>query len=645
VSALLAVVGVGAVSRVTEDAGRRALAAMATRGAGAQELRREEGILLGVARDPWQEHPGLAGPARVVEAHGYLAVSDAALFYRGDLLRKLRGAGMVPVEKSPSHLAAATFRAFPRDPLGPLEGDFALLLWEPASRTLTAARDPFGPRPLFWAELPGGWAVASTPEGLLGLLPGGGEVDPAGILRILTLRAGDGTRTAWRGIRELPAGHRLLLREGRPPALQRFWEPDPPEGRGGRGTEGPAAEELAALLEESTVERLGPEGTALALSGGRDSTALLGSLEVRRRTDPGIPRFHLLSLRYPPGDPGNEDGYIADTVAFWETGTTWIDTRDLPLLPEPHGGARRRSVPLPLVYEEQNRALARGALRGGCRVLLNGHGGDNLFLLGPRWMADLVRTGRWLRFRREWRERGLAGWGDFREVAVRPLIPHGALRGWKWLRGLPPPLLPGEFPLPPWIPPERLEALGIAAEDREAVRDFPGSRARLPSSSDRLWALLYPAFHQNSAALFQVGVEEGVELRSPILDRRVVEFTLSRPSGELARGREEKWLLRRAMQGRVPSSVLVHRARRTGTADGYFTRELRRSLPPLAWILQRSSRLEGLGLVDPDRLGAAVERYGAGDDGPGLALYLTLQVELWLREWTEDEGRGHPPEM
>ncbi|HYR11324.1 MAG TPA: asparagine synthase-related protein, partial [Longimicrobium sp.] len=127
-------------------------------------------------------------------------------------------------------------------------------------------------------------------------------------------------------------------------------------------------------------------------------------------------------------------------------------------------------------------------------------------------------------------------------------------------------------------------------------------------------------------------LEMGVELRSPLLDRRVVELAAGRPREERNAGRETKRLLRASMRGLLPDDVLAPRDTKTGTLGGYFAAAMKADFPALAAEAFRAPRLAELGIVHPGALRAACERYArTGDGSLGFGLVQTLQVELWLR--------------
>jgi hypothetical protein len=144
-----------------------------------------------------------------------------------------------------------------------------------------------------------------------------------------------------------------------------------------------------------------------------------------------------------------------------------------------------------------------------------------------------------------------------------------------------------------------------------------------------------------SAAVRGFAVDAGLDVSAPLLDGRIVSLAAGRPGLERSRGPESKRLLREAMRGLLPDSVLAPRAQKTGLTIGYFERAFRRDLKAALSELsdgrrsdggQTELRLSDLGIVDPTALSHAADGYLASrDPALGLALYLTLQTEWWLR--------------
>jgi asparagine synthase (glutamine-hydrolysing) len=129
-------------------------------------------------------------------------------------------------------------------------------------------------------------------------------------------------------------------------------------------------------------------------------------------------------------------------------------------------------------------------------------------------------------------------------------------------------------------------------------------------------------------------LQEGVEVRSPLLDMKIVEFGLGRPIAERFDGQTTKILLRQAMAGLLPPEILAPRTRRTGTTVGFSRRRMREAYPALvARIFEEPIRLSEVGIVDPVALRASADAYlaGRGDDYLRVNLFQAMKVEFWLR--------------
>jgi asparagine synthase (glutamine-hydrolysing) len=121
---------------------------------------------------------------------------------------------------------------------------------------------------------------------------------------------------------------------------------------------------------------------------------------------------------------------------------------------------------------------------------------------------------------------------------------------------------------------------------------------------------------------------QSVQLHAPYLDDAVVTACLAVPAAYRTSPRQAKPLLRAAMTGQVPESVL------TRTTKGNYTmltyRGLARHHHALRDLLTES-RLGSLGLLDEPAVRADLARGAAGLPIPLAALDQVLGTELWLR--------------
>jgi asparagine synthase (glutamine-hydrolysing) len=103
-----------------------------------------------------------------------------------------------------------------------LRGMFAFAIWDAEARTLFLARDHFGQKPLFYAELGPRFAFASEIKALLALDPSLRELDVEALDQYLSLRILVPPRTMYRRIRKLAPAHTLTLRNGQA-TITRYW--------------------------------------------------------------------------------------------------------------------------------------------------------------------------------------------------------------------------------------------------------------------------------------------------------------------------------------------------------------------------------------------------------------------------------------
>ncbi|MGI9179649.1 MAG: asparagine synthase-related protein, partial [Longimicrobiaceae bacterium] len=415
-----------------------------------------------------------------------------------------------------------------------------------------------------------------------------------------------------------------LVRHWHPPAVNDDREDPPFED---------AAEELLETLARAVAERLDPQRpTSIWLSGGWDSTAVFGAGGKLLRERGAGEHLQAVSVSYPPGDPGREDELIEQVVNRWGSPVHWLDIREIPLLESAAEHASFRDEPYAHPFEQWNRALAQGSQSVGARVAFIGKGGDEIFAVSDVFLADLLRRGRLLKLALEWRARPRGGWRGFIRKVVHPLLPPDLLASLASLRGAPPPRRFLERNIAEWIEPSFSRAHHLAErQSAEPLRRGNGSLA----SAEMIWMLTHPFFPRTLAKVCGIALAEGVEVRSPLYDRRIIELAASRPRWERASGWETKLLLRRAMRGLLPDAVLAPRSHRTGVTSGYFYREMREVSSALFLHAFEEPLLAELGIVDPQLLRSAWHDFlFRGTKERAGELFATLQTELWLR------GRG-----
>ncbi|MEZ4416359.1 MAG: asparagine synthase-related protein [Gemmatimonadota bacterium] len=606
------------------------LAAMRWRGDTPRQPVGSGPALLGGAALPWEREIG-QGVGLASEGDLSLAF-DGALYYRTDLQAALHARGVHSDTQAHASLVFAAYRAWGPGLADHLEGDFAFVLWDAETRTAVCARSPAGQRPLFLFDSGRLLIAASTVPGVLahGTVPTAFNLGRLAACASGMLSVGLDD-TAYEAVRALPAGRTLIWTETATHEVS-SWRLGEASDEWSRAPEPEAARELARRLERAVVERMAPTGaTAIWLSGGYDSPAVFASGARGLGEQGDLSRLVPITVTFPSDDPGNEDAFVRSVAEYWNVNVRREASSSLDMYGDLDGEARVRDEPFRAEFSGLHRGLAETSAAQGARVAFTGAGGDQNFDGSFVYWSDFLRTGRWVALWRDWQAWNRPGVQFCYRWALKPLIPRafypliGAVRGGRR------PFVEFERPAASFLDPAFVRRSGL--RDREASvtpRPFRGSAAR----GEALWYASSSMMARLTATVTATALRAGVDLRHPLLDRRVAELSFQRPVGERRRLGEGKRLLRRAMADRLPASVLAKRGKRTGTPQGIFGGWIHSELGPWLERIQREPvALVELGIVDPTGLAAAHRAAISGqpDYGKALQLYHFLQTELWLR--------------
>ena len=154
-----------------------------------------------------------------------------------------------------------------------LRGMFALAIWDGRTRTLIAARDRAGEKPLYWTETPRGLLLASEVKALLVRPDVSRELDPIALDQFLTYEYVLAPRTMLQGVHKLPPAHFLRYRGGQA-TVHRYW--DAADVAVKEWKDDDAAEALRAALRKAVDRQLMADVPLGAfLSGGIDSSSIV----------------------------------------------------------------------------------------------------------------------------------------------------------------------------------------------------------------------------------------------------------------------------------------------------------------------------------------------------------------------------------
>jgi asparagine synthase (glutamine-hydrolysing) len=420
-----------------------------------------------------------------------------------------------------------------------LRGMFAFAIWDAPRRTLLLARDRLGIKPLYYASTPQALLFGSELKALLQSPWLTRRADRRAIASYLQYGYVPDPHSILEGVAKLPPGHTLLVRDGRPVSPRRYWAPTPFFRVSSRTLdEDEAAARLWSCLEDSVQSHLVSDVPVGAfLSGGLDSSTVVAIMA--RASGSPIKTFSV-GFRE---DRYNELPY-ARRVAEWcgtEHHELLVEPGDLKVLDELLGGfdepfADSSAIPTYLVSR-----LARQHVK----VVLSGDGGDEIFAGYERYQVDHRR-----------RRIGLLGdlhlGGPLRILSKA--LPVGG--GKNLLHNLSLPRSRRYLESMSLFPERALREV-LGTPDWETYRLDPLVEMELDPLS-RLQELDMKSYLPGDilTKVDRMSMANSIEARVPLLDHRLVEFACSLPVELRMRGGSGKYLLKRALRGRIPAELL-----------------------------------------------------------------------------------------
>jgi len=584
------------------------LAALHHRGPDHQAVWSGPGAALGHARLAIMD-PSPAGHQPMANEDGQvLLVANGEIYNSAGLRADCERRGHAFRSRSDCEVLLHLYEDEGADFLPRLNGMFAVALWDARQRRLVLARDRLGIKPLYWREQDGWLAFASELKAL-DRLPGPGPcLDPVGLAQTLAYGNQFSARTLTRGVQMLRPGEVLEWQDGRS-CRREYWTPtftpDP-------GLDFPAAVGAWQQTAEAAVDRhlMSDVGVAAYLSSGFDSSTV-ASLAARR-LPAGLATFTgVFGARgwYDEG-PGAQAvataiGAQHHEVCIGPDGFPAHFEAVVASLDEPRMG--HGAFPQFLV--------ARAAAAAGHKVILTGHGGDELWAGYPVFKLAAL---------------GSAGPLDFLRLAAGLRLAECPHLGYFLARRL---TGPQPLPLPALLGPSLWRA-ALRPQVASILTDVdPAAEgaALLGEERDPYRRLTLAYLRLYLPGLFvvedRISMAHALESRTPLCDNALVDLALSVPLATKLSGGILKAIPKAGMRGRLPDLLWRLPKRGFPTPIATWWRG-----PLRDWLRGRLLGADAAlpTLVDGDWLTRQVEAYLRG---PPLGLRILDEIpthRMWL---------------
>jgi len=543
---------------------------------------------------------------------------DGRLDNRPELIARL--SPTKGLEASDAELLLAAYLEWEAGCTDHLLGDFAFAIWDDSRKRLFCAVDPLGIKPLHYAQAGSLICFASDAVQVLRhpAVPDG--YDEMEIAAYLAGRCEDPERSFFSAVRKLGPARRLTAEVGGL-RVERYWSPDPREVRYAR--EEDYADRFREILQQAVTDRTRDAGSfvGIAMSGGLDSTSVAAL--AQRTSGTSVRAYSFIFDRLAGCDERAYSQAMTEELGLEvepvEAERLWSleSQTDVPFSPDtPFFGWRT-------CYQEIFRRMASR----GARVLLMGHGGDDLLRGSSLIYAERLRRGDLSALRevaRHARSQPELPLRAFYRHFGRPYLPAGADRLLRFALGIRQREL-----LPPWVLPSFARRADLAGRDK-SLR--PGRIFISQVQQDIYENLLGVPWYRRLANWYErSAATAGIEVRHPFLDRRLFDYVLAIPGERLFQLGTSKNLLRNSMEGILPQKIRLRNHKTQFTAFLDFAIE-KKAAEEIQEAL-RTPLLGTMGFLDEDRLRTAYRGFLTGEKTAATrrALWRSITLEIWLR--------------
>jgi asparagine synthase (glutamine-hydrolysing) len=497
-------------------------------------INREEGVYLGHCRLAIIDLSEAGNQPMCNEDETVWLSYNGEIYNFQELRHELIELGHIFKSKTDSEVIIHGYEEWGADCVNRFNGMFAFALWDEKKKHFFLARDRLGIKPLYYADLSGGFAFASEPKALIDLPFFKKAIHYPALFSYLIYRYIEGSASIWKGIERLRPGHYLVYDLASKSIItERYWK-IPLEQKNWDETD--AIECLSELLKSSVSYRLISDvPIGIFLSGGIDSSTITAFASIDST------EINTFSI----GFDGSTRSELNDALVVAEhfqtrhhediVGSHNIDSLDklFDYYDEPLGDSS--IIPTYLLCS---------VARKYATVALAGDGGDELFG-GYSWYDSIRKYGRW-------------GWLSW---LFSPI--SGFLGG----RGQILAKCGNEFNLYRQLTSPRFDLDRLRRLFPEVnPEDFPESENYLFKKHFRRDLEYYKRWQYLDAVTFMTddiltkvdrsSMAHSLEVRVPFLDHRIVEFAFSLPDDFCIRKGQKKYLLHLLLKDIMPKSTL-----------------------------------------------------------------------------------------
>lgn len=511
-----------------------------------------------------------------------------------------------------------------------LEGIFSFCIWDKSKDRFVLARDHFGVKPLYYTENEDGFFFASEIKSLMALPKLDSELSHSALFRSLVFLYSPGEATLIKAVKKVKPGHVMTVDKSGITHYEQFysWPLYTPQTQ----TVETYAQQVLSSVQQAVDDQLVADvQVGSFLSGGLDSSLLVAMAAKKIE----IPCF---TIDTTGGKKNANDGF-EDDLPYAQKVAKHLGTPLNILQATPDIVSQ---LPEMIYHLDELQAdpaplnvmmICEHAKQKGIKVLLSGAGGDDVFSGYRRHVAiQFERYWKWLPKPLRAALKNTTSLLPKRKASLRRVA-----KAFKYADLNESERLLSYFY---WIDPEVVRGLfkpSIQMELPEQPMQFMLDELdQLPDSTplekmlhiERNYFLVDHNFNYTD----KMSMAKGVEVRVPFLDKRIAKIASTIPSAIKQKGKEGKWVLKRAAEALLPKNIIY----RPKSGFGAPLRAwLRKDLAPMVDDLLSEKTILARGVFEPQKVHDLIDADRRGVEDYSYPIFALLCFEIWCRKFID----------
>lgn len=520
---------------------------------------KDEDIYLGQTRLSIQDLSSNGHQPMISDNKDIILVYNGEIYNHKELRKEIESTGYTFKGSSDTEVVLKLYEIFNNDFLLKINGIFAIAIWDVREKKLLLARDHFGVKPLYYTSNEIDFTFSSELKSIIHSQKINKDIDYKSMVAHLTYMWSPSPRTMFKNIKKLEPGHAMIVKDSKIINHWKYFDikfNDIDKNI----SEADAILKTKFLIKEAVKKQLISDVPVGAfLSGGLDSTSIVAFAK-----DLYLPnKLETYTIDFE--NTQHSSMGISEDISYAKKAAEYLDVKLNILKVNPNMISDVRSMIYHLDEPQADPAaintmlISQYARKNNIKVLLSGAGGDDIFTGYRRHLAfNNEKYWSWLpqSFKKIISNNInlMSPSNEFKRRLIK-LFQYSSLDNNERIASY--------FY---WINPEIINTI-LDDSIKDNILDYNVSSQliktldNMSGTNDKLNQMLYLEIKHflcdhNLNYTDKMGMSAGVEIRVPLLDKDLVDFTTSLPVNMKQRGTTGKWIFKKAMEGILPNDLI-----------------------------------------------------------------------------------------